>query len=298
MEYLRGDSEWVRMAGCRRAVTDLCRLFPRSVIDSHPKSGYTGAAAVRMPTVACRKRGVIAEGQPREGSAMRWRIDNEVPDRVLTAHFVLAGVAIRPSLQGLRDEIARRVGDLRSSYSQPAQASGILAPSRRLYHALGIDPSRKRPSSEALVRRVIQEKDLYEVNTAVDAGNLTSMLHMRCVGLYDADNVRPHIVAGDSGEQVSRLVLRLGAGDEGYDGIRKDRIHLAGRPGLFDTEGPFGNPSADSSRTMVTVGTTRLLYVLFESADESDPAIREHLQLALDTMSRHVGGTVEDLAGP
>ncbi len=229
---------------------------------------------------------------------MRWRIDNEVPDRVLTAHFVLKGASVRTSSPGLREEIARRVGDLRSAYSQPAQASGILAPSRRLYHALGIDPSKKRPSSEALVRRVIQGKELYEVNTAVDAGNLTSLLHMRCVGLYDADRIRPHIVAGDSGEQTSRLVLRLGTGDEGYDGIRKDRIHLAGRPGLFDTEGPFGNPSADSNRAMVTLETTRLLYVLFESADESDPEIREHLQLALDTMTRHVGGTVEDLAGP
>ncbi len=229
---------------------------------------------------------------------MRWRIDNEVPDRVLTAHFVLKGASVRTSSPGLREEIARRVGDLRSTCPEPAQASDILAPSRRLYHALGIDPSKKRPSSEALVRRVIQGKDLYEINTAVDAGNLTSMLHMRCVGLYDADNIRPHIVAGDSGGQVASVVLRLGKDDEGYDGIRKDRIHLAGRPGLFDTEGPFGNPSADSGRTMVTTGTTRLLYVLFESADESDSGIRERLRLALDVMTRHVGGTVEDLAGP
>lgn len=229
---------------------------------------------------------------------MLWRIENRVPEKVLTAHFVLDGVTVLPQSEDLRDEIRRRIDELRSAYSTPAEASGILAPTRRLYHYLGIDPSRKRPSSEALVRRIIQGKDLYEVNTAVDAANLTSILHMRCVGLYDLDNVRARITADDAGREAARVVMRLGSGDEGYDGIRKDRIHLAGRPGLFDTEGPFGNPSADSSRTMVTVGTTRLLYVLFEPADESAERIRERLDLALSVMTRHTGGTVEDRALP
>jgi DNA/RNA-binding domain of Phe-tRNA-synthetase-like protein len=57
--------------------------------------------------------------------------------------------------------------------------------------------------------------------------------------------------------------LRVGRDGERYEGIRKDVVHVAGRLTLADARGPFGNPTSDSARTMVTTATTRLLFVIF-----------------------------------
>jgi DNA/RNA-binding domain of Phe-tRNA-synthetase-like protein len=45
---------------------------------------------------------------------------------------------------------------------------------------------------------------------------------------------------------------------------------------------------------MVTEATARLLFVVFEPADEPTDEQAKRLALALATMQRHIGGTVED----
>jgi DNA/RNA-binding domain of Phe-tRNA-synthetase-like protein len=69
--------------------------------------------------------------------------------------------------------------------------------------------------------------------------------------LYDAAKIQ-----GD-------VVLRLGREGESYPGIRKDDVHVGGRITLADDAGPFGNPTSDSARTMVTTATTRALVVVY-----------------------------------
>ena len=68
---------------------------------------------------------------------------------------------------------------------------------------------------------------------------------------------------GDTGRIEGPVVLRLGHPDESYAGIRKDQVHVAGRLVLADALGPFGNPTSDSARTMVTVETTQAIVVIF-----------------------------------
>ena len=57
--------------------------------------------------------------------------------------------------------------------------------------------------------------------------------------------------------------LRLGVNGEEYEGIRKDVVHVAGRMTLADALGPFGNPTSDSARSMVTPSTVRALCTVF-----------------------------------
>ena len=121
----------------------------------------------------------------------------------------------------------------------------------RLYKAVGLDPTKTRPSSEALLRRVQKGGDLPRVNSLVDVINWCSAESRLPFGLYDLAHVR------------GAVTLRLGADGESYPGIRKDVVHLAGRLVLADDVGPFGNPSSDSARTMVTIGTTRAVIVIF-----------------------------------
>lgn len=212
---------------------------------------------------------------------MAWVVENVLEGRTRLAWFELAPVRVVGRDAALEAAIEQRVATLREAFDSPAAAAPCLAAGRRLYRGLGIDPTKHRPSSEALLRRVLSGKGLYRVNTAVDAANLTSLSHHLPVGLYDADR----LVSSDA-----TLRFRTGAEGEGYAGIGKGRIHLSGRPTLADDSGPFGNPSADSFRTRVTLATRRLLFVIFAPADIGAGPLAAHRELSLQQLSRFVGG--------
>jgi DNA/RNA-binding domain of Phe-tRNA-synthetase-like protein len=129
---------------------------------------------------------------------------------------------------------------------------GDSAPARALYRRFGIDPTRVRPSSEALLRRIKKGEALPRINSLVDVANALSVQLQVPVGLYDLGKVR-----GDE------LVVRLGAEGESYNGIGKERVNVAGRICVADAEGPCGNPTSDSARTMITTDTERAAWIYF-----------------------------------
>jgi DNA/RNA-binding domain of Phe-tRNA-synthetase-like protein len=129
---------------------------------------------------------------------------------------------------------------------------GDTGRARALYRRFGIDPTRVRPSSEALLRRLKKGEPLPRVNSLVDVANAMSVQLQVPVGLYDLDKVR--------GEQ---LVVRLGVEGESYTGIGKERVNVAGRICVADVDGPCGNPSSDSARTMITTDTERAAWIYF-----------------------------------
>jgi DNA/RNA-binding domain of Phe-tRNA-synthetase-like protein len=177
---------------------------------------------------------------------------------------------------GLAAEIQDFSENLQSEYGgQKPAAIPALQEARRLYRSIGVDPTRTRPSSEALMRRVLQGKSLFIINNAVDACNLASLNFFLPIGLYDLAKI--------SGE----VELRLGKPGEEYPGIRKGMVHLAGRLGLFDAQGPFGSPTSDSSRTCVQKQTTTLLAVIMATACYPVGAMQEHVQWFAELLVRH-----------
>jgi DNA/RNA-binding domain of Phe-tRNA-synthetase-like protein len=130
---------------------------------------------------------------------------------------------------------------------------------RELYRKFGLDPTRVRPSSEALLRRLKKGEPLPRINSLVDVANALSVQLQVPVGLYDLGKVK-----GDE------LVIRLGAEGEGYTGIGKEHVNVAGRICVADAEGPCGNPSADSARTMITIDTERAAWIYFLPVREDD----------------------------
>ena len=129
---------------------------------------------------------------------------------------------------------------------------GNVSRARELYRRFGTDPTRVRPSSEALLRRLKKGEPLPRINSLVDVANALSVQLQVPVGLYD--------LAKAKGEE---LVIRLGTGAEGYTGIGKERVNVSGRICVADAEGPCGNPSADSARTMITTETERAAWIYF-----------------------------------
>ncbi|HKN00923.1 MAG TPA: phenylalanine--tRNA ligase beta subunit-related protein [Candidatus Binataceae bacterium] len=132
---------------------------------------------------------------------------------------------------------------------------------RAMFREWGLDPSKYRPSSEALLRRVVQGKGLYRVSNIVDIGNLGSIETGWPYGCYDRSRIQPPIV------------FRHGAAGERYERVGKEMWHLEGRPVLADAEGPFGSPISDSTRSMITESTREALIVIYAPAGAPDAAL-------------------------
>ena len=152
-----------------------------------------------------------------------------------------------------------------------------IAAVRTMYKRVGIDPTKRRPSSEALLRRVRKGEPLPRINSMVDVCNWCSLECQLPYGLYDADRIE-----GD-------VVLRLGVEGESYAGIRKDDVHVGGRITLADRIGPFGNPTSDSARTMVTTATRRGLVVVFAPIEVEARRLEHVLAATAERMQAFTG---------
>ena len=162
------------------------------------------------------------------------------------------------------------VDETRSAPDPPADTRELanrIEIVRAMYRRFGVDPTKTRPSSEALLRRVRRALPWPVINTLVDTCNECSLATQLPFGLYDVDRI------------VGNVILRRGRSGEEYEGIRKAHVHLAGRPALFDEQGPFGNPTSDSARTMVTPATTRALIVVYAPCELRSEALAEALEL-------------------
>lgn len=154
---------------------------------------------------------------------------------------------------------------------------------RALYRATGIDPTKQRPSCEALLRRIISGKELYRVNNAVDTLNLWSVKLFVPACVHDFD----HVSGG--------IELRIGKAGERYVGIDgKKEVNLDGLLLLSDEKGPFGNPSADSDRTKVTTSTKRVLLILYIPKERSPDWCERALTNVASDFQRWCGGFPRD----
>lgn len=150
------------------------------------------------------------------------------------------------------------IADTANRLRTAPEPADVIAAVRTMYKRLGIDPTKTRPSSEALLRRIRRGDPLPRINSLVDIINWTSLETQLSFGLYDAANVH------------GAVTVRRGRDGEEYAGIRKDMVHVAGRLVLADADGPFGNPTSDSARTMVTPSTTEAIVVIYAPAGLPD----------------------------
>lgn len=200
-----------------------------------------------------------------------------------TGQQLSVGVLVLASLKVAENEsVAEATNKLGSALAQqytgllPSQIAG-LTEARNLYKSFGMDPSRHRPSSEALLRRILRGKSLYSISNVVDACNLASLEFLLPVGMYDLD-----LVQGD-------IELRQGRLTEEYPGIRKGMVHLNGRLGIFDAEGPFGSPTSDSARTCTTEKTTTILALIMATDTYPTQKMAENISIFSDRFAEFCG---------
>lgn len=155
--------------------------------------------------------------------------------------------------------------------------SGIEA-TRRVYRACGKDPSRYRPASEALIRRMLQGKALYQIDTLVDLVNLASIAYGYSIGGFDADKF-----VGDT--------LTLGVGREGepYEGIGRGMLNIAGLPVYRDAAGGVGTPTSDNERTKMEMSTKNVL-VLINGYDGNEDNVRANAEFLVRLFEKYAQG--------
>ena len=148
-------------------------------------------------------------------------------------------------------EIAALTAEIRSSLTfDSIKEQPQIAATRRMYTVCGKDPSRYRPSAEALMRRIVKGNDLYQINTMVDLVNLVSMRFGYSIGGFDADKVVGNVVAG------------IGREGEPYNGIGRGPLNIACLPVLRDAVSGFGTPTSDEERTAMSLETSHFLMVV------------------------------------
>ena len=195
---------------------------------------------------------------------------------------VEANVVNTPYSEPLWQEITALCGKLsRELTTESLKEITSIAATRRVYKACGKDPSRYRPASEALIRRVLQGKELYQRDTLVDLVNLTSIAYGYSIGGFDADKF-----VGDT------LTLGIGREGEPYEGIGRGMINIHGLPIYRDAEGGVGTPTSDHERTKMTLDT-RHLVVLINGYDGDEQRVRanaEYIQTLLRNYAESDGG--------
>ena len=157
-----------------------------------------------------------------------------------------------------------------------------IAATRRIYKICGKDPSRYRPASEALIRRVLQGKELYQRDTLVDLVNLASIRFGYSIGGFDADRF-----VGD------KLTLGIGREGEPYEGIGRGIINICGLPVYRDALGGVGTPTSDNERTKMSIDTCHLA-VLINGYDGNEKRVREnaeYIQVLLRKYCQSDGGS-------
>ncbi len=185
---------------------------------------------------------------------MKLIVSEEIRERCpqFVGAAVVADVVNSDCNDGLWNEIHEFLDDYRQRYTvDSVKHMPPIEVTREAYRRCGKDPSRYRPSSEALIRRTLKGHELYRVSTLVDLINLASIAYGYSIGGFDADRIQ-----GDT------LTLGIGREGEPYEGIGRGPLNIAGLPVYRDEDGGIGTPTSDNERTKLRPESTRLLAIV------------------------------------
>lgn len=192
---------------------------------------------------------------------------------------VYATVQNTPYSEGLWNEIAEFTDRLRATEDVDSikRQTAIVA-TREAYKACGKDPSRYRPSAEALRRRLLRGLELYQIDTLVDLINLVSLRTGYSIGGFDADK----IVGRD-------LCLGVGRHEEPFEGIGRGVLNIEYMPVVRDAVGGIGTPTSDHERTKMDVGTTHILAII--NGYSGSEGLQEAAGMTVELLERYASAT-------
>lgn len=180
-------------------------------------------------------------------------------------------------------EIEKECADMQEKMEVPnIQNRPHIAETRACYKAIGKDFRRYRNSAEAMHRRVLQGKGLYRINNVVDSMNLFSIRTGYSVGAYNAEKLEG---------KVEWMISPEGTH---YDGIGgKEGLNVEFLPVLSDDNGPFGNPTSDNVRAMITEETKELLLCIYGFGGEE--AMKAEIGEAEELLKKYCDAKIKEV---
>ncbi len=150
----------------------------------------------------------------------------------------------------------------------------IIAAYRKFYWThLKIDPTKIRPSGEALVRRILQGKKLPTISYFVDAYNWGSCSSLIPIGSYDLDKFSTPIIIryAVQGEKYSAI--------GGKERIMKgNEIMTVGQNDVILSQFPY----RDADITKITIDTKKLIILAMGVGDVAKKAIKKGITNTLN----------------
>ena len=147
-------------------------------------------------------------------------------------------------------EIKQEAARISKMTTQDIKKIPTIFTTRDTYKKLGKEPSRYRPSAEALHRRIVQGKEMYKISTPVDIINLISLKTGYSIGGYDCDKIKGEIIFAKANT------------NEQYHAIARGLMNIENLPAFFDDFGAFGSPTSDSERTKITQASKNIILIL------------------------------------
>ncbi|MEM1564419.1 MAG: phenylalanine--tRNA ligase beta subunit-related protein [Candidatus Bathyarchaeia archaeon] len=155
---------------------------------------------------------------------------------------------------------------------------------RDFYWKLGIDPTKTRPSGEALLRRVLRGGELPTISTAVDAYNLASMKTMIPVSGFDMDTLNPpfNVRFAEEGEPFT------GIGMDKPIALKSNMLVLADAKSVLCIY-----PHRDADQTKITMKTKNVLLVGYGAPGVTPQQLEEAVRTALEYIKTVCGGEIQ-----
>ncbi len=194
-----------------------------------------------------------------------------------TLGCIQAKVKVKNSDDELLNELDKCAKDLKSNLKlEDIVTLSRIKDSREIYKKLGKAPSKYRVSSEALMRRILQGKELYKINNVVEINNIISLKSTFSVGSYNVKNIK------------SPICLDVGQEGQSYKGIGKASVNIANLPVLSDSISTFGSPTSDSERAMITDNVEDIIMCIYSFSGKD--GLEDYLNLAKELLEKYADG--------
>lgn len=264
------DKEHGPRAGWLRKQFEVSEVVARLTLNKQTATAETGS--------------VVQTVEKPEFFVIDAKLREEIPS-ISVGIALIRGATVKKSDPKLEEEKKAFLGSLAGLTTETLGTYPEILSYRKLYKQMGIDWHSRRPSPEALLRRIAVGKELYRVNTCVDAYNLVVMKHRVSVGAFDAANVKFPTVLRHAGEGDTILLL----------GDKEPTVYTAKELAYYDKDGGYNIDFnyRDAQRTMVTESTTDIWINVDGVFDITRDAVFRSLEESVAMIMKYCGGRLE-----
>jgi len=205
---------------------------------------------------------------------------------LMIACRVIRGVSVGPRTDEMDLFLKKKEEELASKYTlEGLKDVPLIRLYRNFFWRMGVDPTKKRPASEALLRRILQGKGLPHISNVVDAYNLASAETLITLSAYDLAIIQPP------------LEVRFSRKGEVVELIGRRKRTLSGRElVLADVNGILCvYVHGDVERSKVNEGTKDVLLVAYGAPGITRESLIKALKKATDYIEAFAGGREEEI---